>query len=189
MPYDYDRSFARIKFKKETLRIPLQLGVSNRVLYAGRYEDKPIWMRGVKLAPEVRGFHDLLVPIKDFGVPDNLTMVQAVLAAMLEWVVNREKVYVGCKGGLGRTGMMLALFVKMLYQCSGDAAIRYVRLHYSPLAVETYEQEEYVVNFDVTPFKRAVRKAKLGALWTDIGYMVGISPSHVVRDKDVDYTR
>ena len=54
--------------------------------------------------------------------------------------------WVGCQGGWGRTGLFLALMAKV---CGEANPVSYVRHHYSPRAVETNEQMDYVRKFDV----------------------------------------
>lgn len=89
----------------------------------------------------------LHLPIHDFNVPEDnertrLAVRQALLAA-----VRGQDVFVGCMGGWGRTGLFLALMAKAV----GIAdPVSYVRQHYTPKAVETDEQQDYVDNFDVS---------------------------------------
>ncbi len=53
---------------------------------------------------------------------------------------------VACWGGRGRTGTALTCMA-VLEGLSAAEAIRYVREHYQPHAVETTEQETYVMRF------------------------------------------
>lgn len=88
----------------------------------------------------------------DFGVPEE-EQVRTVLRLVIPWIMSRQKVYIGCLGGRGRTGTMLALIAK----CFGYRdPIGDVRWSFNPHAVETEEQEQFVESFDVTEFRRQV---------------------------------
>ena len=57
-----------------------------------------------------------------------------------------ERVEVGCVGGRGRTGTALACLA-VLDGVPSAEAVAYVRRHYSPHAVETSEQQSFVIRF------------------------------------------
>ncbi len=57
-----------------------------------------------------------------------------------------ERVEVACAGGQGRTGTALAC-VAVLDGVPADEAVRWVRAHYSPRAVETPWQRRFVARF------------------------------------------
>ncbi|ACU69357.1 dual specificity protein phosphatase [Catenulispora acidiphila DSM 44928] len=57
-----------------------------------------------------------------------------------------ERVEVACAGGRGRTGTALAC-IAVLDGVAPDAAVAYVREHYSPHAVETPWQRRFVAAF------------------------------------------
>jgi protein-tyrosine phosphatase len=83
--------------------------------------------------------------IPDFGVPDPAAL-RAVLEAMLAAMRDRpaDAYHIGCRAGLGRTGMALACLGAM----TGVAApIGWVRATYDPGAVETPAQEALVRAF------------------------------------------
>ena len=83
--------------------------------------------------------------IPDFGVPDPAAL-RAVLAAMLAAMRERpdDAYHVGCRAGLGRTGMALACLAAMTGE---DEPLRWVRRTYDPGAVETPAQEALVADF------------------------------------------
>ena len=63
------------------------------------------------------------------------------------WVrAGTERVEIACAGGRGRTGTALACLA-VLDGLSGDQAIRFVRQHYAPGAVETPGQRGFVRRF------------------------------------------
>ncbi|MBW6399948.1 hypothetical protein KPL78_18960 [Roseomonas sp. HJA6] len=86
--------------------------------------------------------------VPDFGVPDPEAL-RAVLMAMLAAMRARpdDAYHIGCKAGLGRTGMAMACLAAM----TGIAEpLRWVRRTYDPGAVETPAQEALVARFAVT---------------------------------------
>jgi hypothetical protein len=83
----------------------------------------------------------------DFGVPDDAARVVTVLGAVLERARAGERVEVGCLGGHGRTGTALACLAILSGQAPGHA-VEWVRANYCADAVETAEQEAFVVGFE-----------------------------------------
>ena len=57
-----------------------------------------------------------------------------------------ERVEIGCAGGLGRTGTVLACMA-ILAGLPRDEAVKWVRAKYDPRAVETVEQQDWVRSF------------------------------------------
>lgn len=102
------------------------------------------------------------MPIEDFSVPPdtrrNTRIVgETVLGAYIA-AVKGDKVWVGCMGAYGRTGLLLALMAKV----SGEIdPVAYVRKVYHKSAVETPEQEKYVNNFDVSGIRSELWKLAL----------------------------
>lgn len=84
----------------------------------------------------------LLLPIPDFGVPDDLPALRAALAATLAALRAGEAVYVGCRAGLGRTGLVLGCLARR----SGvtEEPVAFIRRHYHPGAIETAAQEAFL---------------------------------------------
>ncbi|BDG17696.1 hypothetical protein TbrSNM41_24300 (plasmid) [Thermus brockianus] len=99
--------------------------------------------QGLQRLPDIRGLRAIVVEWPDFGVPSFLTRrYWEVLAEYL-----REKVgclYVGCDGGLGRTGTTLAILAG-LWRLT-DSPVAFVWERYDLRAVETREQEAYVAS-------------------------------------------
>lgn len=92
----------------------------------------------------------VLFPIQDMGVPKDLEQFNL----MIEWIAvqlaAQKKVHLGCIGGHGRTGLVLAALVKHM---TGEVdAITYVRDNYCQKAVESTAQVEWLnKNFGITP--------------------------------------
>lgn len=116
---------------------------------AGPYAKYNDYRVGICLAPEVianTGLHyDWIVAWPDFGIPDEYEIKQALVVAALH-LKRQNPVYVGCLGGIGRTGTFLALLCKM----GGEPyPVAYVRKHYLSIAVETDQQMKFIGAFDV----------------------------------------
>lgn len=96
----------------------------------------------------------LRLPIHDYTTP-----TQAAATVLVDELVNRiiasQPVYVGCRGGKGRTGLILALLAKTF---GVKDPIEYVREHYHEEAVETLAQRAFVEAFK--PLDRTRDKIK-----------------------------
>lgn len=77
-------------------------------------------------------------PIQDMSVPDNVATFKALVFGLLIRIQEGKAVHIGCIGGHGRTGLVLAALVKIA--TGNKDAIDYVRKNYCKHAVETYEQ-------------------------------------------------
>lgn len=137
-----------------------------RPIAAGPYRDKPHEQPGIKLAAEINARCIVDCPIKDFGVPDPKLIESALLSTM---TLMRGGIvpYVGCWGGKGRTGLFLALMLKVSYQLCRrfwhSREIDYVagiRNLYSIHAVETQDQEDFVRDFDVSWLVKEAKRLK-----------------------------
>jgi hypothetical protein len=82
----------------------------------------------------------------DFGVPSDGETAAAQIRAAFARAQAGERVEVGCVGGLGRTGTVLACMA-LLAGVPAAAAVEWVRKNYDPRAVETVEQEEWLAWF------------------------------------------
>ncbi len=79
----------------------------------------------------------------DFGVPANPpTAVKAIVAAF-DRARRGDRVEIGCLGGRGRTGTVLACMA-VLAGIPVDSAVTWVRDSYDARAVETTEQQDWV---------------------------------------------
>jgi protein-tyrosine phosphatase len=86
------------------------------------------------------------VPWPDFGVPEDPTDADRGILDVFSRASSGESVQVGCHGGFGRTGTVLACLA-VLAGVEPDQAVGWVRQHYSTRAVETPMQEEWVLGF------------------------------------------
>lgn len=127
--------------------ITLRLAGRDVTITGGPFDSLPEGARGLCLEPRASRVAEAewRLDIPDFGVPDPAAL-RAVLAAMLaEMQARPEDAYhVGCRAGLGRTGLALACLAAMT---GIEDPIRWLRATYDPGAVETPEQEAMVAAF------------------------------------------
>jgi hypothetical protein len=84
-----------------------------------------------------------LIDWQDFGLPRDREAAAAQIERAFARARAGERVEVGCVGGLGRTGTVLACMA-VLAGVQADDAVAWVRSNYDVRAVETPEQEEWV---------------------------------------------
>lgn len=139
----------------------------------GPYREKPEGIRGVKLAQEINAACDVRLDIPDFGIPA-VHAVDDALFQTLKILCEDGVIYLGCAGGIGRTGMFMALLMKTIatlniqaeektwwykfkkflgadpspYLGMKDFPVYYVRDEYLSTAVETDEQYSFVIHYD-----------------------------------------
>lgn len=82
----------------------------------------------------------------DFGVPTDPIRAAEQIVAAWQRARRGERVEIGCIGGMGRTGTVLACMA-VLSGIPAEDAIAWVRAAYHPHAVETAEQERWVTWF------------------------------------------
>lgn len=82
----------------------------------------------------------------DGGLPSNSTQALRQIVAAFGRAKQGERVEVGCIGGLGRTGTVLACMA-ILAGVPAESAVQWVRNNYDPEAVETTDQEQWVLWF------------------------------------------
>lgn len=79
----------------------------------------------------------------DYGVPDDPEALHTTLLALLGRARGGEVIEVGCLGGHGRTGTVLA-YLAVLTGVPPADAVAWVRESYCPLAAETEAQMAFV---------------------------------------------
>lgn len=128
-------------------------------VYGGPYSNVPKHAYGVS----VRAEHmqslpfDIWIPIVDFGVPSSNQegSIREALRKIYIYALGGEAVYIGCMGGIGRTGLFMALLAKV----AGEKdPVAYVRSTYSIHAVETDDQQKYVNDFDVSSLQTWLKR-------------------------------
>lgn len=85
---------------------------------------------------------EFLYPITDMSAPKNPETFKKLIEWLSEQLRAGKKVHIGCIGGHGRTGLVLAALVK--HMTGEEDAIAWVRKHYCKKAVETSEQIKFL---------------------------------------------
>jgi len=80
--------------------------------------------------------------IVDSGVPDNIVEFRKLLGYLEDALKSGKKVHLGCIGGHGRTGTVLAALV--MHMTGNKNAIEYVRTNYCKKAVESQKQIDWL---------------------------------------------
>lgn len=127
-------------------------------LHGGPYRNKPDDMLGVKMAKEINLPYEVSIPTRDFDVP-KLSDLNKGIEQVLQLIAKGKSLYVGCAGGIGRTGLLFAILSKLF---GSSTPIKDVREGYNPHAVETEDQKGIVNDFTPT------LKIKLLVLWVKI---------------------
>jgi hypothetical protein len=128
----------------------LPLAVAGRAvtITGGPFDAIPDGAFGVCLEPGAAKawLADVALPIADFGTPDPAALKAAIAAVLRQLEAQPDRpVHVGCRAGVGRTGLFLACLVRAA-GVEGDA-LDYVRARYLPHAAETPAQEAMARGF------------------------------------------
>ena len=115
---------------------------------------------GVKLDSSSREPCEVYCPIQDWSVPLNKERFKLALMESFKAALRGEKVYVGCMGGRGRTGLFLASMGKV---AGYSHPIKTLREQWKKTAVETIQQEKWVEALDVRRETRQLRWLTLAA--------------------------
>lgn len=117
---------------------------------------RPDW--GIYADPCWRGWPGVLLDWPDYGLPSDDQAAARAIEEGFGRLREGQDVLVACRGGAGRTGTILACLA-ILAGVPTDLAIRWVRKWYRPDAVETPEQERWVLRFgEMDPVRRQMRK-------------------------------
>lgn len=134
-----------------------KLGLSKVTLYGGPYRYKPVDFFGINMAAEIPMPADVRIPTEDFSVPDEQEFLRGIRKGLVALAL-KKKVYVGCMGGIGRTGLYMAGIAKALGYAS---PVDHVRGEYVPIAVETREQRQYLEKLDMSSVNLTALAAKV----------------------------
>lgn len=93
-------------------------------------------------------------PILDHGVPSNISEFKNFIIYLKLLLSKGLILHIGCTAGMGRTGLVMAALVQECQpkrlESLGISAIDYVRNLYSTNAIESVEQEQFLIdNFSV----------------------------------------
>jgi protein-tyrosine phosphatase len=120
-----------------------QFGLVNREVIGGPYYDRPTDYFGVKMAVEIKKPCNVDIPTHDFNVPSYADLDKGVRAALIP-IARGNKVYVGCMGGIGRTGLFMGALSNLLKH---PDPVKYVRANFKSHAIETKQQQDFVNNY------------------------------------------
>lgn len=134
---------------------PLRLGTIKANIVGGPYRSKPSDVYGIKMAEEINADCVISIPTRDFSVPDTGRLL-AGLYCGISLAQQQVPLWVGCMGGIGRTGLYFAALAKVMaryqkltkHRVTIDP-VEYTRQHYLSHAVETQEQRAWVAALDV----------------------------------------
>jgi protein-tyrosine phosphatase len=88
----------------------------------------------------------LLIDWEDFGLPVDEAAAFTAITDLYRRARGGDTVEIACYGGVGRTGTVLSCLTVLAGVPVRDA-VRWVRDHYHPQAVQTPEQEQLVSRF------------------------------------------
>lgn len=99
----------------------------------------------IRAIAQHKGMQSVWFPIQDFGAPQSITELDALVTLLLSAVEQGKTVVIHCRAGLGRTGLVTASCLVRLGYTPHDAfaQVRAVR----PGSVETPAQESFVQSF------------------------------------------
>lgn len=142
------------------LKVPFRIGPITASIFGGpfrKFDSGVRRLKGVKMAEEIDHPHHVSIPTEDFSIPDTKDMECGVISA-LKHVLEGNDLYVGCMGGIGRTGLFMGVLGKVLHDYRidhpdeeitwVDDPVVWVRTHYKSHAIETEEQQHFVRNFN-----------------------------------------
>ncbi len=138
--------------------LPVYLNSKRYSLMGGPYLAKPSMYHGIKMAIEIDAECDVDVPTVDFSTP-SVDDLRLGLIRGIGILTSGQKLYVGCLGGIGRTGLYMAALAKVMVE-SGSIdyqPVEYVRTFYDDRAVETNKQKEFIKAIDVTDIAKWVK--------------------------------
>ncbi len=109
---------------------------------AGPFDALPEGAFGVclEVQAEKAWLAEVLLPTADFGLPDAAALHEAIATVLAQMLAQPDRpIHVGCRAGVGRTGLFLACLAKAA-GVPGDP-LDFVRAHYLPHAAETPAQQ------------------------------------------------
>lgn len=128
--------------------LPLMVAGRSVLITGGPFDALPDGAFGICLEPAAvkAWLADVALPTPDFGLPDPTALKRAVARVLAQLEAEPDRpVHVGCRAGVGRTGLFLACLARAA-GVEGDP-LDYVRAHYLPDAAETPEQQAMARGF------------------------------------------
>lgn len=151
------------------------LGNTEYLLMGGPYRNRLETVPGVKLARELNLPCDIKLDIPDFDIP---TMPDAEMALYKAFMLLKGTgaLYAGCMGGIGRTGMFLALMMRVIWYLEDLQAeieneealnpthpdvVKFIRQNYMSGAIETQRQITFINEFPALKVARFIHESKM----------------------------
>ncbi|ANO57608.1 hypothetical protein [Vibrio phage vB_VhaS-a] len=129
--------------------VTLLMGKKTVTLYGGSYFSAELieGVQRVKLAQELDRPYEHKIDIQDFGTPKTEDILE-----LAEFIRHNDHsvYYIGCFGGYGRTGTVIAALLIVLRGFSARYAIDHVRANISPRCIETLDQSEFLYKLSTT---------------------------------------
>jgi hypothetical protein len=117
---------------------------------------------------------EVYFPIPDGGIPKSVEQFKKMAVWLKEQLALGKRVHVGCIGGHGRTGLLLAALVSLVHDNS--EAGTWVREHYCKSAIETTKQVQFLKDhFGITEVEAS--KGDWGMEVVSSGYSSAQYPS------------
>jgi protein-tyrosine phosphatase len=137
-------------------KMPFKLGRLDTVVVGGPFRNFEEFSDlhpavGVLMAEELAHLdHTIFVPTRDFSTPRVKDFRRGLMMGLAQ-IAQGRMIYVGCMGGIGRTGLYLAGLAKIM---GAKDPVGYVRSHYLPSAVETTDQQAFIADLEVELFRK-----------------------------------
>ena len=119
-------------------------GVYLSTLWKDRLGD--IWTNGAYLVDQERPYPAVVIDWPDQGAVGN-GLLERIVDLCWSKMRHGKAVDIGCHGGHGRTGTLLAALIIKAEHISGEQAIKEVRVRYCKMAIETKTQENAIKEY------------------------------------------
>ena len=106
-----------------------------------------IGLTNEKLILEAAGIKFAQIPIADFGVPENGSEIDSVVLDMARYLETGGSLVVHCRGGIGRSSMVVSAILTSLGVKSNDA-LHHIEKARGLRVPETTAQREWVTDRD-----------------------------------------
>jgi len=143
----------KVKQHGEIIGIPMTYGPISFMLAGGSFNDahNPLLdgFYKVKMAAEIHSLNDLAIDTQDFQIPNREELLFSI-PSILTAIVRGQDIYIGCAGGIGRTGFMMAIIAKVFGE---PCPVDFIRKKFKAQAVETDAQMILVDSIDPRPYQ------------------------------------
>ena len=137
--------FGRYDVRKDVIRQFKQKDIHVIVVLTDDEECLARAGRDLRSFYDEQGYKVVYLPIRDYDLPTPQDM-EAAIQETFDYARAGRNIAIHCYAGNGRTGTFAACAAKRALGMSGKQAIEWVR-EYIPGAIETHEQEWWVLNY------------------------------------------